>query len=283
MWRLDHAHTGRALLIDDLIAKSLHACPMHFRPEMMLSVVTVIKPDPIVELIVTAHAPGDRFVGVSAVVAIVAVQIRKAVTEVPKEEKKTDVVPVQNSEGYERAEEKDELGDTPKSFSPVLAFQLQENGLGILAKETEESVLKWVLGLTIMTVFVNGKPIDRLAFVIRPVRITFVMLHVNTFIKDLTKADGDRFEYAEETIEQRRTKIRIMNEVVRDAVDVPRDANRVDETEEEHDPKRRARKQEEHPEEIGAVQKRSADWDYIPAGVGKNFGIGFQSLSRDIV
>ncbi len=270
-------------MIDDLIAKSLHAGPMHFRPEMMLSVVTVIEPDPIVELIVTAHAPGDRFIGISAVVAIVAVQIRKAVTEVPKEEKKTDVVPVENSEGYERAEEKDELDDTPKSFSPVLAFQLQENRLRIFTKETKESVLKRVFRFAIVAVFVNGKPIDRLAIIIRPVRIAFVMLHVNAFIKDLTETDGDRFENAEETIKQRRTKIRIMNEVVRDAVDVPRDANRVNETEEEHDPKRRARKKEEHPEEIGAVQKRSAHWDYIPAGVGKNFGIGFQSLSRDIV
>ncbi len=74
-----------------------------------------------------------------------------------------------------------------------------------------------------------------------------------------------------------------MNEVVRDAVDVPRDANRVDETEQQHDPKRRVREKEEHPEEIGAVQEGRADGDYIPASVGENFRVGFQSLSRDIV
>ncbi len=204
-------------------------------------------------------------------------------TEVPEEKKETDVVPVQNSERDEGAEEKHQLSDPPSSFAPVLALQFQENSLGIFAKETEEGIFKWMLGFAIVAVFVNGKPIDRLAILTWPVRIPFVMLHVNAFIKDLTEPNGNRFQNAEKTIEQRGTKIRIMNEVVRDAVDVPGDADRVDETEEQHDPKRSARKKEEHPEEIGAMQKRSTDWNNIPAGVGEYFGIGFQPLGGDIV
>ncbi len=100
------------------------------------------KTSPIVESFVTAHAPGDRFVGISAVVAVVAVQIRKAMPEIPEDEQKTDVVPVQDSKSHERADEKHELGDTPKSFPPVLAFQFHEDRLGILAKEAEESVIQ---------------------------------------------------------------------------------------------------------------------------------------------
>ncbi len=75
MRRLDHAHTGGALLIDNLIAERLHAGPMDFRAEVMLGVVAVIEPDPIVELVVTAHAPRDRLIGIATVVAIIAIQV----------------------------------------------------------------------------------------------------------------------------------------------------------------------------------------------------------------
>jgi hypothetical protein len=40
---------------------------------------------------------------------------------------------------------------------------------------------------------------------------------------------------------------------MRDAVDVPRNADRVDKTEEEHDPKGHARKKIKHAEEVSAV------------------------------
>ena len=39
-----------------------------------------------------------------------------------------------------------------------------------------------------------------------------------------------------------------MNEVVRDAVDVPRNAHRINEAKNEHDPERDSREQIEHPE-----------------------------------
>ena len=79
------------------------------------------------------------------------------------------------------------------------------------------------------------------------------MLHVNAFVKDLAKTNRDGFQNAKQTIEQRRTEIRIVNEVVRDAVDVPGNADRVDKTEDEHDPKRDAREKIKHTEEVSAV------------------------------
>ena len=63
-----------------------------------------------------------------------------------------------------------------------------------------------------------------------------------------------------------------MNEIVRDAVDVPGNADRVDETENEHDPKRNARKKIKHAEEVGAVTKGGRDWDRVPACVRKDPG-----------
>ena len=55
-----------------------------------------------------------------------------------------------------------------------------------------------------------------------------------------------------------RTEIGIVNEVVRDAVDVPGNANRIDEPEDEHHPERRVREQKEHPKEVGAGAASSA-------------------------
>ena len=94
VWYFNHAHPGRALLVDDLIPQGLHSRPVRLRPEMMFGVVTVIKPSPVVKLVVRAHAPGDRLVRIAAVMTVIPVQIRQAVAKVPKRQKKTDVVPV---------------------------------------------------------------------------------------------------------------------------------------------------------------------------------------------
>ena len=78
MWRFDYSDSSSALLVHDLIAERLHSCPMHLRSEMMLRVIAVKEPDPIVKSVVTAHAPGKRFVRVAAIVAVVAVEVGKA-------------------------------------------------------------------------------------------------------------------------------------------------------------------------------------------------------------
>ena len=49
-------------------------------------------------------------------------------------------------------------------------------------------------------------------------------------------------------------KYGIVNEVVRNAVDVPRNADRINKTENQHDPERDAREKVKHAEEVDAVQ-----------------------------
>ena len=71
-----------------------------------------------------------------------------------------------------------------------------------------------------------------------------------------------------------------MNEVVGNAVDVPGNADRVDKTENEHDPKRNAREKKEHAEEAGAVEKGGSNRDCVPLRVGKNSGIGRGALDN---
>src|SRR4029077_4578324 len=82
-------------------------------------------------------------------------------------------------------------------------------------------------------------------------------------------------------MQQRRTKIRIVNEVVRDAVDVPRNADRINKTENQHDPERDAREKVKHAEEVDAVQNACRDRDDIPACVRKDPGICLWTLDRD--
>ena len=57
----------------NLIAKGLHACPMDFRPEMMFGMVAIVKPDPVVALVVAAYAPGQRLIRITAIVPVEAV------------------------------------------------------------------------------------------------------------------------------------------------------------------------------------------------------------------
>ena len=64
-----------------------------------------------------------------------------------------------------------------------------------------------------------------------------------------------------------------MNEVVGNAIDVPRNTYRIDETENQHHPKRHARKKMEHTEEVRAVEKGGEDGNRVPPCVSKDLGV----------
>src|SRR5262249_34987085 len=87
---------------------------------------------------------------------------------------------------------------------------------------------------------------------------------------NLAETDCDRFQDAEQTIEQWRTEVGIVNEIVRHAVDVPGNAHRIDKPKNQHHPKRHARKKIKHAEEISAVEQGRRDWDRVPACVRKD-------------
>ena len=72
-----------------------------------------------------------------------------------------------------------------------------------------------------------------------------------------------------------------MNEVVGNAVDVPRNADRIDESENQHYPERDAREKVKHAEEVDAVQNACRDRDGVPACVRKDPGICLRTLYRD--
>jgi hypothetical protein len=53
---------------------------------------------------------------------IISVQIREAVAKVPKWQKKTDVVSVENTEDHKSRDERRELEDSPKRFARIFPF-----------------------------------------------------------------------------------------------------------------------------------------------------------------
>src|SRR6266567_5405066 len=108
------------------------------------------------------------------------------------------------------------------------------------------------------------------------------MLHVDAFIEDLAEADRDRLQDAKQSIQQGRAKIGIVNEIVRNTVDVPGNADRVNKTEGQHSPKWETREKVKHPEEVGAVENSGQYWNGIPSGVGKHFGARLPPLHRPI-
>ena len=72
-----------------------------------------------------------------------------------------------------------------------------------------------------------------------------------------------------------------MNEVVRNAIDIPRNAHRVDEAKNEHDPEGNPWEEIEHPEEIETMANCGQYRQRVPAGMRKNLRIRFRRFDDD--
>src|SRR5207249_1360027 len=62
------------------------------------------------------------------------------------------------------------------------------------------------------------------------------------------------------------------------AVNVPRNADRINKTENQHDPERDAREKVKHAEEVGAVHNARRDGNGVPPRVRENPGIRLRTL-----
>src|SRR5438094_10000481 len=106
----DCADTFLFLHLFDGLMKFFHLRPMHFGPEMVLGMVAVVEEQPIVDSSVAAYTPGDRFIGICTIMPIVAVEITKAVTQIPeRQEIKDDVSTVEQENYKERGHERSQL------------------------------------------------------------------------------------------------------------------------------------------------------------------------------
>src|SRR4029453_6998695 len=106
-------------------------------------------------------------------------------------------MPVENTEDHKSRDEAHQLEYSPKGFARVLALQFLEDGLGVLTKETHERVFQRMFRFTVMPVFVDRNPIDRIPMIVGSIGVALVMLHVNALVKNLAEPDRNRFHDAE--------------------------------------------------------------------------------------
>ena len=99
---LNYTNALLLLQVGDALVERFHFRPMHFRAEMMFGVVAVVEKEPVINLAVTAHAPGHRFVRIGAIMAIVTIQVAEAVAEIEKRQKEENVAPVKKEQDKER-------------------------------------------------------------------------------------------------------------------------------------------------------------------------------------
>jgi hypothetical protein len=160
MRRFNHPHAFAPLLIRDLAMKRIHFGPMHLGPEMVFGMVAVIKPQPVVQFVVTADSPGNRLVRIASKMKIIAVQVGEAVPKIIKGQKEEHEMPVQHEPQHEQAEESHNFKHSPKSVAGIAARDFAINGFRIVPKIAQEDVRPDILRLALVSVPVNRKPVD---------------------------------------------------------------------------------------------------------------------------
>src|SRR5437764_10470705 len=103
---------------------------------------------------------------------------------------------------------------TPTQFDFTALGQLALDRAGIVTKEAEKNVAPRIFRLTVVPMFVNRDPINRLTIFIRAISIALVMLHVNHVVVGLRKAAGHRFDHSENAVEQLRAEKAVVDEVM---------------------------------------------------------------------
>ena len=156
MRALDRADAFLFLQAFDALMEFFHLCPMHFGPEMVFGMITVVEKQPVVDFSIAAYTPGNRFFGIRSIMPIVAVEITKAVAEVPeRQEIKNDVAPVKQEHHEKRDRERSQFEVAPEKIS-VLAFaQFSPDRPYVVAKKAQEHVTPWVFGLAVVSVTIN--------------------------------------------------------------------------------------------------------------------------------
>ena len=160
----DGADAFLFLQLFNALVELFHLRPVHLRAEMVLSVVTVIEEEPVIDFSVAAHAPCNRFVGVRAVMAVIAVQITETMAEIPERQKKQHEPPVNEMNWFRRANdrhhqkcggERRQFEITPENIAVLSLAQLVADRTDIVSEKTQEHVAPRIFRFTIVTVPVD--------------------------------------------------------------------------------------------------------------------------------
>jgi len=111
---------------------------------------------------------------------------------------------------------------------------------------------------------IDRQPVDRVSGFILPIAIPHMVTVMNVFVKGLGKTNAKRFHQTENTIEGSPREIGVVQEIVGNPIDVPGNADRVDNSHEDDYPPRSNGKNREKGQHIGKVQKTAQRRQDIP-------------------
>ncbi len=236
---------------------------------MMLGMIAVVEPEPLIKPPITAYAPSYGHIGIAAIMAIKAVEGRQAIAQIIKGDEKEHKFPVQQKAQNHKGYVTHHLEDPPGHILGIFLFQLGQGLTRIIAEIAIKRVFPHVFRLTILAIAINREPINGIAGFILNITIAHVVTHMHAVIKGLGKPNGQGFNQAKEPVEEAGGEIGVVDKVVRDAVDIPGDADGIHRAHEQQQPPRGMRKHQEHGDDIGQMPKATQHRDNIPGGEGK--------------
>jgi hypothetical protein len=266
--RLNDPYPFALLFLDNLFVKLPHSGPMQLWTKMMLGVVTVIKPKQVIPFVVRTHSPGDRLIGVTAIMKEVAVQVSAAMSQVIKREKEDPEFPVyQEANGDGRSQYCD-FCDTPSRIDRILSFDFGIDDFWIFPKVTEENIPPGVFRLAIVAVSIDGNPVMRMSLLIGTVAVAHMVPVMHVFVERLRNSQCHRFHDAEQPIQNPGFEEWVMDEVVRNPVDIPGNADGINQAHANQDPPRRIRKHKEKREYVDEMEQSAKNTNRVPFGIG---------------
>jgi hypothetical protein len=264
----DHTYTLSFLLFENLFVEPWHASPVHLWPIMMFGVITIVKPEQVIPFIVRAHSPGDWLIRITSIMKEKAVQVGAAVTQIVEGQKVDPELPVQHKTDGNRGSQDGDLNDAPPRIDRILSFDFGVNRLWIFSEVAQKNITPGIFRLSIVAMSVNGNPVVCVSVLIGPVAIAHMMPVMHMLVECLGDAQRHRFHNTEEAIQDPGLKERIVNEVMGDAVDIPRDAHRVDQAHHNEHPPWGIWEYQKQRQDVGEMQYAAQNANRIPLGIG---------------
>src|SRR5439155_6647093 len=123
---------------------------------------------------------------------IVALEITEALNQITERQKiKNQEAPVEQEHYKKRDRKRSQLKVAQEKIAIVAFAQFPANCSDIVPKETQEHIAPWIFRFAVVTVTINGQPINGIAFFVPVIGISLVMLHVHGVVHRLRETAGN--------------------------------------------------------------------------------------------
>nr|GFB42086.1 hypothetical protein [Tanacetum cinerariifolium] len=152
----------------------------------------------------------------------------------------------------------------PTRIVRVFALHFFVVALGLVTKSAEEHVAPQGFRLAIVAIAINRQRVDRFALFIGPVGVAAMVAVVDVAVHGLREADGHRQQQIERPVHAFVSEIGVVNLVVGDAVDAPRQAHGIQQRQGDDGPPRQTVKRRDQPEHECEMRQRHGNRDDVP-------------------